>query len=141
RICEKAFGVDHINTADTVMGIGLTYDNQGNYDEAITQYQRALRIKEKAFGVDHINAADTIMNIGLLFKSHGQIKPARSQLVRSYQIFKRNLGEIHPHTQKALSQLESREEGDSQDDEGAQQTTGNQHWKSKLKKFFGHAFG
>ena len=133
--------MDHINTANTINNLGSTYASQGKYDEAIAHYERALRIKEKAFGVDHINTADTIMNIGLLFKSHGQIKPARSQLLRSYQIFKSNLGELHPHTQKALSQLESREEGDSEDDKGAQQTTGNRHWKSKLKKFFGHEFG
>src|SRR5213083_1173322 len=109
-------------------------DSQGKYNEAITQYERALRIYEKAFGVDHINSASTIMNIGLLFESQGQTKLATSQLLRSYQIFKSNLGELHPHTQKALSQLESLEEGDSEEDKGAQPTTGNRHWKSKLKK-------
>lgn len=62
-IKEKAFGVDH--TADTMMGLGNTYDRQRKYDEAIAQYERSLRICEKVFGVDHIDTADTIMNIGL----------------------------------------------------------------------------
>src|SRR5207248_845532 len=116
RIYEKAFGVDHINTADTINNLGNTYAKQGKYDETITEYQWALRIYEKAFGVDHINSACTIMSIGLLFESQGQIKLARSQLLRGYQIFKSNLGELHPHTQKALSQLhDSWEEGDSED--------------------------
>ena len=64
---EKAFGVDHINTADTINNLGSTYDSQGKYDEAIAQYERALRIKEKAFGVDHINTADTINNLGITY--------------------------------------------------------------------------
>ena len=39
------------------MGIGMMYQSQGKYDEAIAQYERALRIFETAFGVDHINTA------------------------------------------------------------------------------------
>ena len=50
RIKEKAFGVDHINTADTINNLGITYKSQGKYDEAIAQYERALKIKEKAGG-------------------------------------------------------------------------------------------
>ena len=44
RIKEKAFGVDHINTADTINNLGFTYDSQGKYDEAIAHYERSLRI-------------------------------------------------------------------------------------------------
>ena len=64
EIRDQKFGIDHINSAGTIMGIGVTYHSQGKYNEAITQYQRALRIYEKAFGVDHINTADTVMGIG-----------------------------------------------------------------------------
>src|SRR5436305_11554752 len=46
RITEKAFGVDHINTASTINNLGLTYDSQGKYDEAIAQYEKALSIPE-----------------------------------------------------------------------------------------------
>ena len=63
-ISEEIFGVDHINTADTINNLGITYSRQGKYDEAIAHYERSLRIYEKAFGVDHINTADTINNLG-----------------------------------------------------------------------------
>jgi tetratricopeptide (TPR) repeat protein len=59
--------VDHINTADTIINLGNTYHSQGKYDEAIEQYQRALRISKKAFGADHINIADTINNLGFTY--------------------------------------------------------------------------
>ena len=35
KIYEKAFGVDHINTAGTINNLGITYRHQGKYDEAI----------------------------------------------------------------------------------------------------------
>ena len=74
KIKEKEFGVDHINTADTINNLGITYDSQGKYDEAIAQYERALRIYEKAFGVDHINTADTINNLGITYRQSGQVR-------------------------------------------------------------------
>jgi len=74
---ETTFEVDHINTAETIMGIGLTYHNQGKYDEAISQNEPALRIKERALEVNHINTTPMIiMNIGLLHKSGGRAQLA-----------------------------------------------------------------
>ena len=55
---------DHIKSANTIMGVGLVYDSQGKYAEAISWYERALKIFEREFGVDHINSANTIGNIG-----------------------------------------------------------------------------
>src|SRR5437667_12328743 len=123
------------------MNIGSTYYSQGMYDEAIAQYERALRIKEKAFGADHINTGDIIFNIGLLFKGQGDSKLARSQLSRAYQIFKTELGELHPHTQKALSILQAFDEDKNREgSEGRtrepQYSMGKENWKRKLKKLF-----
>ena len=66
-IYKNAFGVNHINTANTINNLRLTYDSQGKYDEAIAQYERALRIYENAFGVDHINTANTTNNFGITY--------------------------------------------------------------------------
>src|SRR5436305_10663306 len=76
KIREKAFGVDHINTADTINNLGSTYYRQGKYDEAIEQDERALKIYEKAFGVDHINTADTINNLGITYRHQGKYDDA-----------------------------------------------------------------
>ena len=70
---EYKYGVDHINTANTINNLGNTYDSQGKYEEAIGQYERALKIYEKAFGVDHINTADTINNLGNTYSQSGQV--------------------------------------------------------------------
>src|SRR5579871_2428886 len=39
KIQELEFGVDHINSASTIMGIGMVYDSQGKYAEAISWYE------------------------------------------------------------------------------------------------------
>src|SRR5579859_4320469 len=79
RIYEKAFGVDHINTATTINNLGLTFHRQGKHDKAISHYKRVLRIYEKAFGVDHINMANTIMNLGSMDDRQGKYDEAISQ--------------------------------------------------------------
>ena len=67
KIKENAFGVDHINTADTIMNIGNTYSPQGKYEEAIAQYERALKIFEHRSLVDrrigsiHQNIAKSLL--------------------------------------------------------------------------------
>jgi tetratricopeptide (TPR) repeat protein len=53
--------MDHINTADTINNLGSTYDSQGKYDEAIAQYERALKIFEGAFG-----NTDTVLEFSLI---------------------------------------------------------------------------
>src|SRR5579859_1716014 len=105
RIKEKEFGVDHINTADTINNLGLTYDSQGKYDEAISQYERALRIKEKAFGVDYINAADTIMNIGSTYYSQGKYNEAILQCERALRIYEKAFGVDHINTAGTINNL------------------------------------
>ena len=122
--------MDHINTANTINNLATTYDSQGKYDEAIAQYERALRIKENAFGVDHINTAKTITNIGLFHLSQGRMQLASEYLSRGYSIFQPNLGVTHPLTQKSkflLAEL-------SKNAENKSARKGN--WRPNIKKLF-----
>ena len=63
-IKQKAFGVDHINTANTINNLGNTYDSKSKYDEAIAQYERALRIYEACLPLHH-HTAQTAFNAAL----------------------------------------------------------------------------
>jgi tetratricopeptide (TPR) repeat protein len=55
------------------------YDDLGKYDEAIAQYQQALRVKERASGVDHINTANIINNLGRTYGNRGTYDEAIAQ--------------------------------------------------------------
>ena len=53
RIKENAFGVDHINTADTIMNIGIFYESQNQVDLAKSSLQRSYEIFLKNLGNRH----------------------------------------------------------------------------------------
>ena len=132
KINEREFGVDHINSASTIMNIGRVYDSQGKYADAISWYERALKINEREFGVDHINSAAMIANIGLVYLEQGHQSLAKQQLIRGYQIFQNNLGDNHPDTIYSKSLVDSIEDVDC--DREHQGRKGK--WMLKLKKAF-----
>ena len=74
KICDREFGVDHINSTGTIMGIGTCYGKQGKYNEAMSYYERALKIYDREFGVDHINSAGTIMGIGNVYEFSREVQ-------------------------------------------------------------------
>jgi tetratricopeptide (TPR) repeat protein len=115
-----------------VGSLGAFFSRNGEYDLAIEQYERTLRIYEKAFGVDHINTAGTIMNLGLLLKTQDQVETAEQQFSRGYHIFQTNLGPLHPNSLKAKSILESHWEECGQ----VEMPTNKRNWKSALNKVF-----
>jgi tetratricopeptide (TPR) repeat protein len=50
---EKAWGLEHTSTLDTVNNLGILYADLGRLDEAEKMYQRALQGYEKRFGYEH----------------------------------------------------------------------------------------
>ncbi|KAF2022898.1 tetratricopeptide repeat domain-containing protein [Setomelanomma holmii] len=50
---EKAWGLEHTSTLDTVNNLGLLYAKLGRLDEAEKMYQRALQGYEKRLGYEH----------------------------------------------------------------------------------------
>jgi tetratricopeptide (TPR) repeat protein len=114
------------------MNLGTVYRHQGKYDDAITQYKRALRIDEKAFGVDHVNTADTIMNLGLVFESRKEFLLAKKHILRGYQIFQSHLGDLHPNTKKVKAILDER----FQDNQVRKHEANKSNWKSRIRNIF-----
>jgi tetratricopeptide (TPR) repeat protein len=88
-IYEKVFGVDHINTADTINNIGIACQDQ---ELAIEHYKRALRIRETAFGADHISTVSTLINLGSTCHSQRNYPEAISLLERALAIKERTFG-------------------------------------------------
>ena len=100
--------MDHINTADTIINLGSTYDSQGKYDEAVVYNQRALKVYENAFGVDHINTADTIMNLGVTYRHQGKYDEAIAQYERALTIKETAFGVDHINTARHDQQPRNR---------------------------------
>jgi len=79
---EKAWGLEHTSTLDTVNNLGALYANQGKLVEAEQMYTRALQGYEKVLGTDnvitYVLALNTIWNFGSLFERQANIAKART---------------------------------------------------------------
>lgn len=50
---DKAMGINHTSTLDTVYNLGDLYSKQGKYAEAEKMYRQALDVYTNAQGSDH----------------------------------------------------------------------------------------
>ena len=76
----------------------LVYSNQGKYAEAISWYERALKIFDREFGVDRVNSASTLHNIGLVYKYMTDWVSAKSYFERAAQLHRQCRGDGHEFT-------------------------------------------
>ena len=64
---EKAFGLNHISTLDTIYSLGILYKDQGNLEEAEVMYHRALEGYEKALCLELASSYLPALNIMFAF--------------------------------------------------------------------------
>ena len=104
---EKAWGLEHTSTLDTVNNLGILYRNQGKMKEAEDMYLRALTGYEKAWGPEHKHVFDTRYNLGLLYKERSMFGNAVQQFELVVEGYTKLLGPEHSKTVKVLNQLEN----------------------------------
>jgi tetratricopeptide (TPR) repeat protein len=89
---EKALGLDHTKTLNTVSNPGKLYENQVKLEEAGQMYQRALEGYERALGPDHTSSLDTANNLGVLYGKQGKPKEAEEMYQRALDGTEKGLG-------------------------------------------------
>jgi tetratricopeptide (TPR) repeat protein len=92
---EKAWGLEHTSTLNTVNNLGILYKNLGRLDEAETMYQRALQGFGKAWGLEHTSTLDTVNNLGVLYEDLGRLDEAEKMYQRALQGYEKRLGYEH----------------------------------------------
>ena len=80
------YGDDHPNLAECYNNIGMVYRVQGEYDEALVQYQKSLEIQNCVLGCEDVSVAASYNNIGLVFTAQGDHKNALLQFQKSLAI-------------------------------------------------------
>jgi len=87
--------------AKSYNNIGLVYDTQGKYEEALEMYTKSLDIKTRIHGGDnHPDVAASYQNIGIVYGKKGDRAAATEMYTKAYHIFlKKQLGPDHPQTQ------------------------------------------
>jgi tetratricopeptide (TPR) repeat protein len=76
--------------------IAWAKDEQGEYKEAITFYEKSLEIKQRTLPPNHLNFASTYNNIGSVYYSMGEYPKALSSYEKALEIRKQSLPPNHP---------------------------------------------
>jgi tetratricopeptide (TPR) repeat protein len=102
---EKAWGLEHTSTLDTVNNLGILYKNLGRLDEAEKMYQRALQGYEKAWGLEHTETLNTVNNLGILYADLGRLDEAEKMYQRALQGYEKAWGPEHTSTLRTVNNL------------------------------------
>jgi tetratricopeptide (TPR) repeat protein len=102
---EKAWGLEHSKTLDTVNNLGILYWKLGRLDEAEKMYQRALQGYEKAWGSEHTSTLSTVNNLGILYKDLGRLDEAEKMYQRALQGYEKAWGPEHTSTLDTVNNL------------------------------------
>jgi tetratricopeptide (TPR) repeat protein len=91
--------------ADTHHGLADLHFRRQELDQALPQYQEALRIQEAQYGPHSIEVARCLSGIGLSLHDLGQLPQAREPLERALVIARRVYGQQHRDTATATNNL------------------------------------
>ncbi|CAM2729054.1 unnamed protein product, partial [Rotaria socialis] len=76
--------------------LGILKNDQGQYQAAVTFYEKSLEIKRKALPEDDVSLADTYGNIGIVYKNMGEYSKALEYYEKSLKIKEISLPPTHP---------------------------------------------
>ncbi len=105
RLAAKAYGADHIVTADLLNNFALTYDAHGKNTEAEALYLRSLAILVKVNGKDHVDTVLVLVNLGILYARQGKNAEADALFKRGIDIREKALGKEDPEVAAVLHHL------------------------------------
>jgi tetratricopeptide (TPR) repeat protein len=96
-ICRAA-NAEGKDTAAVYNNIAAVYDDQGDYDKALSWYEKALAIYEKVLGKEHPDTGTTYNNIAVVYKAQGDYGKALEWYNKALAIWEKVLGKEHPST-------------------------------------------
>ncbi len=77
--------------------LGWIKTDQGKYTEAITYFEKSLKIRQKSLPANYSNLADTHNNIGVVYHHMGEYSKALSSHEKALEICQKTLPANHPH--------------------------------------------
>lgn len=85
-----------LSTASCYTNLATVYDSQGEFDEAINLYNKALRIQEKEAGSGNLETARSYNNLGYAYSRIGECNKAKDLHEKALRIQENVMGENHP---------------------------------------------
>ena len=94
-------GPEDLDVAKTHNNMGVVYEAQGKYEEALEAYSKSLHIKIKVVGQDSPHVADTKYNIAGIHKERGEKVAAKKFYLECETIYAKVYGPDHSETTDA----------------------------------------
>jgi tetratricopeptide (TPR) repeat protein len=85
--------------------IGWAKDGKGEYEEALSYYEKALKIRQRSLPPNHPDLAMSYNNIGLVYYNMGDYPKALSSYEKALEIQQQSLPPNHPHLAASYSNI------------------------------------
>ena len=85
--------------AATEKNIGVVLCQQGDLENGLVHFQKALDIEVKSLGLDHVSVADTLNNMAMVHEQMGDDAKNLELTRKAHAIYLQALGPDHPKTQ------------------------------------------
>jgi tetratricopeptide (TPR) repeat protein len=110
RLSEMALrragaGEDDLRFAIVDNAVGPVHGIRGEYDAALTRFERAVRIWEGQFGPEHPRVGVLHNNIGVVHKSRGDLAATLTHQKRALEVLSAAYGPEHPEIATLLGNL------------------------------------
>lgn len=105
NLAENTFGHDNVNTADSLLKLGIISDTLGNYEKAKQYLIGALTILEERLGPGHEDVAVVLTNLANVYFEQDQPSQSEKHHIRALQIRLNVLGEDHPSVAQSMYNL------------------------------------
>ncbi|MGA2621679.1 MAG: tetratricopeptide repeat protein [Thermoguttaceae bacterium] len=107
KIRQQILGLEHNDTAASLMNLGAQYHALGEPAKAEPLYRQALEIRKKVLGENHPDYATSLNNLGGLYRDQGDYARAEPLYKQALEIRKTALGENHSDYAGSLNNLAS----------------------------------
>ncbi len=105
-IQERALGPQHLDLAETLEALAMTYDWQGeDLPKSVAALQRALEIRRRAQGKHHPDVAEALTTLAYVYDARELYAEAESTLKAAEAISRSAYGPTDSRTQLALQRL------------------------------------
>jgi len=96
---------DDPQLANSLNNLANAYRTQGKFEEAESNYKRALNMLENSVGPGHVNVATVLNNLAVLYRKQGNYTEAEPLYGRALAIIEKSLGPEHRKVAMGLNNL------------------------------------
>ncbi|WYZ39136.1 hypothetical protein EsH8_III_001050 [Colletotrichum jinshuiense] len=102
---QKAIGIRHPNTIDSLASLATTYHAQGRYSEAEKIKIEVLELRREVLGKRHPDTIASMANLATTYHGQGRYREAEKIKIEVLELHKEILGKRHPDTITSMASL------------------------------------